>query len=380
MNQSQIRWSKPRFRQYGLTMVELLVALAISLVLVLAATYVYLATRQSDRALERSSEAQETGVFVLQLLGREISNAGYYPASRAPIVGDRTLPGSGEKTQIGMIDTYPPLEASPRRPTDWMNSAASWPPTAFMTGIYGCDSATFDTASSTCGASSSDAGDTIVINSFTSDSVSNVVGTRSDCTGISVDGDTNGGTAERLMNTGGNPPLVPNTSSDSNLPPQSPLFVSNRYTMKPVKIAMDRSDISTYSLACSGNGRSPHGKTDTAAYQPIVSGLKDLKFSYGVYSDEKSFAPARFYSATQVSALSPALINGQSLNGWQRITAVRVCVLTETLGGGTRLADKTGAARTYIDCSDTQQNQPIGSTIVRYTQVFGLRNALKQTF
>lgn len=367
-------------RQRGLTLVELMVALAISLVLVLAASYVYLATRQSDRALERSSDAQETGVYVLQLLGREIANAGYYPAARMPIVGDATKPGSGEQTQIGMIDSYPPLEASPRRPTDWMNAAASWPPVAFMTGIYGCDSAAFDTSTSTCGSSSAGTADTIVINSFTSDIANNTVGTRYDCTGSLVDNDTNGATAERKKNTGGTPPLVPHTAVDPNLPPQSPLFVSNRYTLKQVKIALDQSDIMSYSLACSGNGSSPHGTTNTAAYQPIVSGLADLKFSYGVYADDKSLAPARFYTAAEVEALAPVLVNGQSLSGWQRVTAVRACVLTQTLGGGTRLGDKAGAGRTYLDCSDTEQDQPKGSTITRYTQVFGLRNALKQTF
>jgi type IV pilus assembly protein PilW len=96
--------------------------------------------------------------------------------------------------------------------------------------------------------------------------------------------------------------------------------------------------------------------------------------------NDQSLAPARFYTATEVGALAPIVVNGQSLNGWQRVTAVRVCVLTQTLGGGTRMADKAGAARTYLDCSDTPKNQPTGSTITRYTQVFGLRNALKQTF
>ena len=369
--------TKTLSRERGLTMVELLVALAISLVLVLAATYVYLATRQSDRALERSSDAQETGTYVLQLLGREIGNAGYYPAARMPIVGDRNIPGSGEKTQIGMIDTYPPLQADPRRPTDWMNTASSWPPVAFMTGIFGCDDALFDPATSTC--SSTGTGDTIVINSFTSDIASNVVGTRRDCTGAAVDNDPNGATAERKNNTGGTPPLVPNTAVNANLPPQSPLFVSNRYAMRSVKIALDSSDITSFSLACSGNGKSPHGQADATAYQPIVSGLAGLKFSYGVYSGN-SLAPDRFYSATEVGALTSVSVNGQLLNGWQRITAVRVCVLTQTLGGGTRLSDKTGEVRTYRDCSDAEQNQPTGSTITRYTQVFGLRNALKQTF
>lgn len=363
--------------QAGLTMVELLVALAISLVLVLATTYVYLATRQSDRALERSSDAQETGVYVLQLLGREIANAGFYPASRPPMVV--------HVSQTGMIDTYPPLQADPRMATDWMNTAAGWPPTAFMTGIFGCDSALFDTASSTCGTVTAGTGDTIVINSFTSDSMANVVGSRFDCTGANVAGtgtslgdDVSNGV--RKLNTGGNPPLTPHTGLNENLPPQLPLFVSNRYTMRPVKIALDQSDISSFSLSCSGNGRSPHGKTDTAAYQTIVSGLSDLRFAYGVYMNDQSLAPARFYTATEVGALAPIVVNGQSLNGWQRVTAVRVCVLTQTLGGGTRLADKAGAARTYLDCSDTPKNQPTGSTITRYTQVFGLRNALKQTF
>ena len=358
-------------------MVELLVALAISLVLVLAATYVYLATRQSDRALERSSDAQETGVYVLQLLGREIANAGYYPASRAPMVT--------HVSQTGMIDTYPPLQADPRLTTDWMNTAAGWPPAAFMTGIFGCDNASFDTASSTCGTAAAGTGDTIVINSFTNDSMSNVVGSRFDCTGANIAGTgaslgDNVSNGQRKFNTGGNPPLAPHTGLNADLPPQLPLFLSNRYAMKPVKIAMDQSDISSFSLSCSGNGRSPHGTTDAAAYQPIVSGLFDLKFSYGVYTSDQSLAPARFYTATEVGALAPIMINGQPLNGWQRVTAVRACVLTQTLGGGTRLNDKTGAARSYLDCSDTQKDQPTGSTITRYTQVFGLRNALKQTF
>lgn len=370
-------------RQRGLTMVELLVALAISLVLIVAAMYVYLATSRSDRALERSSDAQETGTYVLQLLGREIANAGFYPATRMPIISnaaDAAAAALEDRSKMGMIDTYPPIESSPRLPTDWMNSAAAWPPVAFKAGIFGCDDSLFDVGSSTCGASTAGGGDTLVINSFTNDSMDNSAGTRRDCTGADVISDKSSSNDIRARNTGGNPPLVPATGIDNKLPPQSPLFVSNRYAMRPVKIALDRSDINTFSLACSGNGSAPHGTTNNAAYQPIVSGLAALKFRYGVFADDKSTAPARFYTATEVNALAPALINGQSLTGWQRVSAVRVCVLTQTLGGGTRLGDKAGEGRTYRDCEDVAQNQPTGSTITRYTQVFGLRNALKQTF
>lgn len=58
-------------RQKGLTLIEMMVAMAISLVIVIAAAYVYLGSRESQRAIDRSSNSQETGAFVLQMIGRE---------------------------------------------------------------------------------------------------------------------------------------------------------------------------------------------------------------------------------------------------------------------------------------------------------------------
>ena len=258
-------------------------------------------------------------------------------------------------------------------------AAAGWPPAAFMNGIFGCDDAQLDVATSTCGAAVAGAGDTIVINYFTSDSMGSAVGTWRDCTGADVANDANGNST-RKFNTGGTPPLVPHTGLNVNLPPQLPLFVSNRYALRAVKLSIDQSDINTRSLVCRGNGKSPHGTADTTAYQPVVAGVADLQFTYGVYADATSRAPSKFYTATDVSAMEPVTIDGQILSGWQRITAVRVCVLTQTLGGSTRLADKTGSASKYLDCSDAEKNQPTGSSMARYTQIFGLRNALKQTF
>ena len=366
----------PKVRQRGLTLVELMIALAISLILVLAATYVYLATRQSDRVIERSSEAQETGAYVLQLLGREIMNAGFYPASRPPMVVDAT--------QTGMIDGYPPYQGTPRLGTDWMNTATGWPPTAFMSGIFGCDGAALNVETSTCGAAASGDGDTIVVNYFTNDSMDSSVGARRDCTGADVApaSDTQGDPSNKVRkkNTGGTPPLTPHTGLNTKLPPQQPVFVSNRYTLKAIKLAVDQTDVNSKSLVCSGNGKSPHGTADASAYQPIVAGVADLKFTYGVYSDDTTRAPAKFYTATEVSALSSENINGQALSGWQRVTAVRVCVITQTLGGGTRLADKAGESAKYLDCADSEQDQPVGTTMTRFVEVFGLRNALKQTF
>lgn len=363
--------------QRGLTIIELLVAMAISLVIVVAAAYMYLASRESQRAIDRSSSSRETGAFVMQLLGREIMNAGFYPATALPIAPDAT--------QQGMYDTYPPLPAEPRVVTDWQNPLTGWPPVAFQTGIFGCDGGKFDVATSTCPAVSATAADTLVINYFTSDTRDMGVSTgrRMDCTGADVAPTGTGGdpsNSERKKNTGGAPPTTPHTAAVSNLPPQLPVFVSNRFTLSALKVSVDQQDVNTQSLACSGNGKSPHGTPDTTAYQPIMQGLEDLQFTYGVYGSDGTVTPSRYYTATEVNALSNVVINGLNLAPWQRVTAVRVCLLSRTVGGNTRIGDKSGNVSTYLDCNDVAKSQPSGDTITRYVEVFGLRNNLRQYY
>lgn len=363
---------KSKTSQKGLTLIELLVAMAISMVIVIAAAYVYLASRESQRAIDRSSASRETGVFVMQLLGREIMNAGFYPATVAPFPPD--------PTQQGMYDTYPPLAFETRAITDWQNPATAWPPVAFQSGIYGCSGGAFSVVDSTCPTVSATAADTIVINYFTSDPVvmGNATGRRRDCTGADSGNDPSN--IIRKNNVGGAPPATPHTAVDPNLPPQLPIFVSNRFTLSAVKVFVDQQDVNTRSLTCSGNGKSPHGVPDTTAYQPIMAGLEDLSFTYGLYDSADTLTPSRFYTATEVNALTNLTINGLTLTPWQRVTAVRVCVLSRTVGGNTRIADKAGSATTYQDCAGTAKNQPAGDAITRYVEVFGLRNNLKNYY
>lgn len=61
----------------GLTLVELMVAVAINLVLVLAATLLYLNTRSTQKMVDEKSAVSETGQFALALLGRELTLAGF---------------------------------------------------------------------------------------------------------------------------------------------------------------------------------------------------------------------------------------------------------------------------------------------------------------
>lgn len=344
-------------REQGLTLIELMVAMAISLMIVAAAAFIYLRSSQSQRALERQNSSLETGNYVMQLLGREILNAGFYPAS--------ALVDTNDPIKKGMYDTYPPLQSDPRIATDWQNTAAAWPPIAYMTGIYGCDGGVFNVNTATCPVPDASKADTIVVNYFTSDAMG-LTGTRRDCTGADVGLDSSN--INRKINTSG----------DSNQPPKMPLFVSNRYTLSELKNYVDGGDLTTRSLGCSGNGANPFGTV--SLYQPMVAGLKDMKFRYGVYVDENSTTPARFYTAAEVSALPDLVVLGQSYTGWQRITAVRVCLLSQSLGDGVRLSDASGGGKTYLDCNDSAQNQPSGQFINRFVQVFGVRNGLKQSY
>ena len=302
------------------------------------------------------SAGEENGNFVLQALGREIMNAGFYPANFPPEISD--------VTQQGMYDTYPPLESKPRKTTDWQNSDASWPPVAYMTGIFGCEGATFNVATGTCPSPTVGASDSIVVNYFTSDPDAEF-GTRRDCTGSLVDNDPSN--VNRFS-----------ASASKNTPPLLPLFVSNRFSLNDLKNFVDRNDVTTRSFTCSGNGSNPHGVNNS--YQPIVTGIRELKFKYGVFADANTLTPQRFYTAGEVNALPTIEILGQTYTGWQRVTSVKVCVLSQSQGGGVRLEDKADDRMTYEDCSDSTQTQPAGQWINRFVQVFGVRNGLKQSY
>lgn len=350
-------------RQRGLSLIELLVAMAISLVIIGAAVYTYLASRDGQRALDRASGSREASAFVLQALARDLMNAGFYPANISPI--------STDVTQTGMFDSYYPYESTPRKATDWVNSATNWPPTAFKSGVFGCSSAQFDTSTSTCASASTGKPDTLVINYFTNDAI-DAPGTRRDCTGENVDADPSNATRKV------------NATNDPKLPPKQPLFVSNRYTLIDTKLYVDSGDIATKSLACSGNGSNWHGKA--AAYQPMVSGVEDIQFTYGIYtaydpqSKNNSLAPSKFVTATGMASESDLTVNGVVFTPWQRVTAVRVCLLTRTMGVNTRLADNAGSPSKYVDCSGTEKNQPTGYAITKVEQTFGVRNALKLSY
>jgi len=325
-----------RHAQRGLSLIELLVAVAINLIIVIAVMYLYLGTRESQRALDQVAQANEVGVFALRSLGREVMNAGFYPSA-------------GTEDGLTVITTY-----SRAREATVPTGAA------YDSGIFGCEGAAFDVGAGACEATVANAADGLVVAYFTNDAFGAAGGQRVDCNGTDV------GTAT---------PNLPRVGAGaSNQPPAKPLMVANHYRLgAPKEVVIDGQTVTMRSLECSGNA-SPD-------YQSVVAGIDDFQVTYGVYADEDR-APLRFYTATEVAALGPVTIKEKIVPAWGRVTSVRICVIARTYESAARQRDSTGATRAWKKCDGSTQAQAAGDQSIRknYTQVFGMRNFLNATY
>lgn len=321
-------------RQGGFSLIELLIALTINLVIVIAAAYLYTGTSESKRVLGEQQQLSENGQYALNLIGKDITNSGFYPAAREIVNG---LP----KTYVG----------------DSISQAT----TAFNSGIFGCSGQRFDPATNACvaHATASVTADTVVINYFTNDAMGSDIGQRVDCNRSDVDGATeNAGRTDVA------------TAAVLGPVPLRPLFVSNRYTLVTTTYSIEGQNISTQSLACNGNA--------SAAYQPAIVGIESLQFLYGVYSDD-TLQPQRFYASSAVAGLGGTVDPSLPQAPWARVVAVEVCLVARGLQPS-KLTTSTGAVTSYVNCAGTTVTPTDRFVRKVYRKTFAIRNNLTQTF
>jgi type IV pilus assembly protein PilW len=115
-------------RQQGLTLIELMIAMALSLILMAGVLQVFLANKQAYRFAEASSRNQENGRFAADFLARELRMAGYLgcatlrnttpniignqPAAPAPQIEldvDKAIEGSDD---VGAGNTWGAIEGT----------------------------------------------------------------------------------------------------------------------------------------------------------------------------------------------------------------------------------------------------------------------------
>jgi type IV pilus assembly protein PilW len=311
-------------RQSGLTLVELMVALVVGLVIAIAASIIYLTTSKSSRETQTVSELTETGQLALELIGREIRKAGFYPAQFS----------SSTQAQL------------PGRFTNTKDTANA----IYNQGVFGCQGARFDPSTKACESTTSGAPDSLVINYMTTADFGDAaaIGNHRDCNRAQVSGDA---------------------ANAAALAAGRPLFVSNRFALVATTYTQPNGvAVNTFSLACHGNGA--EAATD---YTPHLAGIEDMVISYGVYTTSNQQTPGRFYSASEVAGLG----NLDELTPWQRVTAIRVCLVVRTPNPVRQGEGAT--ARTFTDCRGNAVALTSGDLTLRrrYERVFAVRNHIK---
>jgi type IV pilus assembly protein PilW len=311
--------------QRGLTVIELMVALVVGLVISIAASAIYLGTRSATVSSQSMSDQNETGQLALDLLGREIKKAGFFPAQ----FGSETqplLPG-------GFVNIKEPGNL------------------AFDQGVFGCRGAAFDPSGNSCGAPVDGAPDALVINYMSDPEFGDdaAVGNHRDCNRAQVSADP---------------------ANAAAVAANRPLFVSNRFSLVDTSYtAASGRTVDTSSLACHGNGDEA-----AAAASPHLAGIEDLVLGYGVWGNTNQQTPNRYYNATEVAALP--VVDG--LTPWQRVSSIRVCLVVRTPEAVRQSEDST-TARVFTNCrgEDVTLSNTDRTLLKRFERVYAVRNNLK---
>ncbi|WP_294638405.1 PilW family protein [uncultured Aquabacterium sp.] len=344
----------------GLTLVELMVAMVIGLVVVLVATRLFVGSRATQRATDETAALFETGQMVLELLGREIANAGFYP-----VVSTEPTVGSGVPSTNVLVSYDAAVKG--------LNGGVV--PDAYLYGLYGCADGKLNATLSGCvanGTGDPSGSDTLVVSYFTNDAFSLDVGQRGDCSRADVGADTlyNAGRVGEVTKTSASGP-VKEARGTMGLPPTSPLLVANRFFLNALSYVDDQGKrINTFALACRGNGG---GST-----VDLVPGVVQMTVRYGVFSDD-TLRPQTYLTATEVRALSALTLgDGAVYQPWQRVASVRLCVMVRSLSS-TRFQDGGTGGANVVDCNGTSVTPPSGVVYRTFTQVFGVKNRQLRT-
>ncbi len=320
----------------GFSLVELMIALAISMVLVTGAAYVYLNTSQAQRVLVEKAFAAETAHYALDVLGRDLENAGFYPSIR--------VSGSAALANVTVATYSNPVTTGTI-------------PAAYNAPVFGCNAQVYKPAASTpgCGAHTGTVdADTLVLNSYSNDSNGLDVGNRADCLRQDSANDAAVNDAATGVKRRNAAHLATPAADRPFLVPLSPLFVSNRYTLSPTTMQIEGQSVSTFSLACNGNGVDPASD----AYSPMVAGIDQLRFYYLVRASDT--ASSKYQRADAVLAAD-----------WPNVVSVRVCLMARSL----RAAKLQGSASySIVDCDGVAKSFSDGVDRRIFTQVFAMKN------
>lgn len=287
-----------RSRQRGLTMVEIMVAVAVGLLLTAGAIQIFITSKQAYRTTEALSRVQENGRYGLHFLARDIRGASFYGCAQDVEVNNVVTNGGGAFDFDGE-----PIEGTE--------------------GGAGPDSITLRFAVQNSGIAISQQMPNTAANLFLNDSSSITPGDImivTDCESADIFTVTSNNTANNNIghNSGNN--SFPHENSTQKM--------SKSYGVGAMVFnATER----TYSIVNNDLQRTVNG-----AAEVLVDDVEDLQIEYGIDTDND--LTVNTYVAADVVDLDPGL-------EWSNAVAVRIAVTARSAETNVTEDDGTGDGR-----------------------------------
>jgi len=277
--------------QTGMTLVELMVAMTLSLVILAGVIQVFISSKQSYRLNDAMSRVQENGRFAINFLVKDIRMAGFYGCAS----------GTTPTNHVNSAGSYdyggPPIEGTDGASgtADTLIIRAATPSDILLTASMPLVSADLKTTSPSGLAE----GDIIMVSDCASSDVMQITGPSG--TGPSDTGNV-------VHNTGVGTP----GNATKNL--------SKAYGTDAVVMKMNEF---TYSIQTGASGQPAlFRNNNNGTAMELVEGVDNMQILYGVDTDADSNKVANIYSdATTVDAA----------NNWNNVVSVRISLLLQTI-------------------------------------------------
>lgn len=315
----RLRQQESRYLK-GFSLIELMVALAISLLITIAIFSAYLGASAASKMADAQARMNEDAQAALLILSQQLKMAGNNP------------------DQADRVDNADPSLSSRRNP---VYGATSYPTGSYTTSNFfmrGCDGqfSNINSASSLdkldCSGGGSLLPDAIAINyeadSFNTIPTSPATGKfPTDCLGKKLDTIT--AVLPTVVGTGTATTTVTYAVAGNEFYISSPTLVD------------------APSLYCKGNGAA-------SPAQALVENIEDLQFTYGAVDSTTSSTTATVAGYLRADELAALTSVANSAMPWSKVLAVRICILVRSEG---QVVSADSTAR-YLSCAGTLEPTP----------------------
>jgi type IV pilus assembly protein PilW len=306
-------------RQYGFSLLELLIATSIGMVITVGAIAVFANSTGASKTTEAQSRMNEDAQAALSLLSREIKMAGYNPI-------------------IFMTEGKA------------VRNPISAPTLRGCSGMLMVDANSANDDKLTCEIGVTSQPHSLVVRyeaDFWNTLKSKSKELPTDCLGAELEEKTN-------------TQLVPEKINKQLVPEKISYFIAeNRYYIGTSQV------IRPPSLYCKGNG-------GLGFAQPMIENIEDLKFSFGTATMPAPAPIAGYLSATEVEKLASSQPKGDIASAWNQVRTVQICIVVRSEAMNLVVDN---ASSIYTKCDGTQDASQIDRRLRRaYTTTVYLRN------